>query len=435
MTKKVIDKRLADLGRTAEDLWPLVNPASVISARRLRPHPPAHKRNPGEFDKVQRQLATRILDGMAWTLWEAANPEAGEHPDYIPAPAYTAANALVDRIVKAEGVPSIVDLYALAVQIDTGEEFEYVEEHPPKRPEPEFFLDSARGTSIPQAFAEQIDHSVVTGVSEEDWFILESGGEDPDPDDIPPGMVQDFDWNNAYWEVWDDITDQNAVKITTKSGVTYYVDQTENGDVFLVPEGMVQSEDGDEFWVWEEPPPKTRAEQFGAALAHMALGDGQSWFDDHKQTSDDGRIVWQAAIPHVEVSYDDKKYEFAYSFDGKPTKASTTHRVRVTFQSVTPGANDDDPYEEESGWEDEEGTVIEEYAHDDEPMDEAAARFIHYHGPVEPSSSSFHPGVWYTQTDGNENYQTGERRYLGFHLDGFTEDEQRAVFKHLTGRS
>lgn len=52
----------------------------------------------------------------------------------------------------------------------------------------------------------------------------------------------------------------------------------------------------------------------------------------------------------------------------------------------------------------------------------------------EPSSSHFHPGVWYTQVDGDQDYRTGEVTYKSAHLKGFTPREEAWIFTALTGK-
>ena len=79
------------------------------------------------------------------------------------------------------------------------------------------FLNDAHGIYIPQLFAEQVIRETVSGVTDEDWQILEDG-----PD------------NEWYWEAWNNVeTSARITHPTTK--VVYSVYQ--NGDCFLVPEG------------------------------------------------------------------------------------------------------------------------------------------------------------------------------------------------------
>jgi hypothetical protein len=91
------------------------------------------------------------------------------------------------------------------------------------------WLSDARGQYIPRdfanSFANRAEH--VVGVKDEDWAILEAG--------------PDHEW---YWEAWNDVCD-NAV--ITAGGERYRVWQ--DGDCWLVPEGMVW-DDREETFVW-----------------------------------------------------------------------------------------------------------------------------------------------------------------------------------------
>jgi len=85
------------------------------------------------------------------------------------------------------------------------------------------FADDHHGIYIPQYFAQQINHEFVTGVSDEEWTILEAG---PDHD--------------LYWETWEQVAAYSNVIITMPdSGIKYYLCQI--GDLWLIP---IKSETG-----------------------------------------------------------------------------------------------------------------------------------------------------------------------------------------------
>jgi hypothetical protein len=88
-------------------------------------------------------------------------------------------------------------------------------------PEPILFLSDARGIYIPRDFAQGIKRECVSGVTDEDWKILEAG-----PD------------HEAYWETWNLVCDYAV--ITDEHGIRYRPYQ--NGDCWLVPEGMEYDE-------------------------------------------------------------------------------------------------------------------------------------------------------------------------------------------------
>jgi hypothetical protein len=106
-----------------------------------------------------------------------------------------------------------------------------------KKPEPMLWLSDARGQYIPRDFASSFaDRSkTVMGVTQEDWAILDAG-----PD------------HEYYWDTWSEVCD-NAV-ITDDNGDCFNIHQ--EGDCWLIPDGMEWSEEED-FFVWpaEEPDP------------------------------------------------------------------------------------------------------------------------------------------------------------------------------------
>jgi hypothetical protein len=102
------------------------------------------------------------------------------------------------------------------------------------KPDMVLWLNDARGVYIPRDFATSfVDRTKhVSGVTEEQWQTLEAG-----PD-------QEY-----YWETWDDVL-TNAV-VTDPKGVKFTLHQ--NGDLWLVPDGMEWSDENDTFqWPQEE---------------------------------------------------------------------------------------------------------------------------------------------------------------------------------------
>jgi hypothetical protein len=101
-------------------------------------------------------------------------------------------------------------------------------------PEPELWLSGDRGQYIPRDFAQSFKDrdTAVTGVSAEDWTILEAG---PDHAD--------------YWDAWDEVFNNARV---TLDGTEYFLHQDGDlCDLWLVPEGMVWSDKGNR-WVWPD---------------------------------------------------------------------------------------------------------------------------------------------------------------------------------------
>jgi hypothetical protein len=101
-----------------------------------------------------------------------------------------------------------------------------------RKPEPVLWLTDAHGIYIPRDFANSFKDRAkhVTGVSDEDWEILETG-----PD------------HELYWDTWTDVLD--CAVITDIEGNKFNLYQ--EGDLWFIPEGMEFSDDAD-FWQWPE---------------------------------------------------------------------------------------------------------------------------------------------------------------------------------------
>jgi hypothetical protein len=93
--------------------------------------------------------------------------------------------------------------------------------------------------------------------------------------------------------------------------------------------------------------------------------------------------------------------------------------IAVTYEIVTPESAEEGDAAER-GWEDEQGA---EYT-----LSEAIEKLR----GLEPSSTAFHPGVWYSDCDGDTDYRTGEVKYLSYHLVDFSVEDQRAIFDAVT---
>jgi hypothetical protein len=92
------------------------------------------------------------------------------------------------------------------------------------------WLSDSRGQYIPRDFACSFNDRAksVTGVSDHDWKILESG---------PYGS----EW---YWSAWETVCD--SARITDDNGIVYTIYQ--DGDCWLVPVGMEWSDEQDCFF-------------------------------------------------------------------------------------------------------------------------------------------------------------------------------------------
>lgn len=93
-------------------------------------------------------------------------------------------------------------------------------------------------------------------------------------------------------------------------------------------------------------------------------------------------------------------------------------RIRTSYEVITEeSAAEGDAAER--GWVDEDGEVLGV---------NAAIEWLRSKGPLEPSSSGFHKGIWYSGPSEQDMY-TGDYRQEAYHLAGFTEDQQRRVYE------
>jgi len=117
--------------------------------------------------------------------------------------------------------------------------------------------------------------------------------------------------------------------------------------------------------------------------------------------------------------------------------------IRTTYQKTTPvdseykGAYGEDEYDEESGWEDEEGESMlpDEYDDEDETAVNKAVKFLqNKRYATEPSASYFHVGISYSTPDPDPDYNTGEETYYSCFLKGFTPEEELDIYNIITNQ-
>lgn len=101
---------------------------------------------------------------------------------------------------------------------------------------------------------------------------------------------------------------------------------------------------------------------------------------------------------------------------------SEEKKIAVYFEIITPESAEEGEAADSGEAEEVEVDDVEE-----------AIKMLKHDGATEPSSSHFHPGVWYNWVDPDIDYRTGESRYQSYHLIGFDEDEQREVFDAIVG--
>lgn len=96
--------------------------------------------------------------------------------------------------------------------------------------------------------------------------------------------------------------------------------------------------------------------------------------------------------------------------------------IKTTFAQITPESASVGDFSE-TGWVDEDG---EEF----ESVDEAI-RWLKRQGITEASDSDFRSGIWYSTDFSTIDYEDGTEEQNSFHLEGFTEEEEKKIFKAL----
>lgn len=108
-------------------------------------------------------------------------------------------------------------------------------------------------------------------------------------------------------------------------------------------------------------------------------------------------------------------------------------RIRTSFSQTTPESSEQGDLSA-TGWIDQEG---EEMVPDDIDYEEGlgivdlAVKFLHNKGAIEPSSSRFHLGVWYSTDWSTVDYRTGTDEQHSFHLVDFTPGEEKEIWDKL----
>jgi hypothetical protein len=110
--------------------------------------------------------------------------------------------------------------------------------------------------------------------------------------------------------------------------------------------------------------------------------------------------------------------------------------IRITYDITTPESVEQGDYAE-SGWVDEEGedmTPDEDDREDGITAVDKAVEFLRDHGATEPSEWTGRGTAaarWWTNTEYDVDYSTGERESRSYHLHGFTEKEKHEIYRQL----
>lgn len=104
-------------------------------------------------------------------------------------------------------------------------------------------------------------------------------------------------------------------------------------------------------------------------------------------------------------------------------------RVAITYAIITPESAEDGDFAEH-GWEDEEGVDLAPDEFDIEngiTLVDKTVDFLRSEGAFETSSSHFSTGAWYSAQ--SDDYRTGNNTERGFHLIGYTPQDEHDVWK------
>lgn len=116
-------------------------------------------------------------------------------------------------------------------------------------------------------------------------------------------------------------------------------------------------------------------------------------------------------------------------------------RIRISYDVVTPESAENGDFAE-NGWENEEGDCVDPDEFDVEEHGSELAAVVALavktigRGCEASDYPRCQPGhTWYTEIDGEVDYEDGSEKRLSYHLDNFTEDEELAIYAALTGRN
>lgn len=112
-------------------------------------------------------------------------------------------------------------------------------------------------------------------------------------------------------------------------------------------------------------------------------------------------------------------------------------RIRISYDVVTAESAECGDFSE-TGWEDEEGVCIDPDDSDVEEHGNELAAVVALavetigNGVEASDYPRCCPGhTWYTEIDGEEDYSDGSVKRRSFHLDGFSEEEEKSIYAAL----
>jgi hypothetical protein len=113
--------------------------------------------------------------------------------------------------------------------------------------------------------------------------------------------------------------------------------------------------------------------------------------------------------------------------------------IKISYDVVTPESAEIGDFAD-SGWEDEEGVCIDPDEFDVEEHGSELTAVVNLavkaigNGVEASTYPTCCPGrTWYTKIDADKDYSDGSEKRLSYHLKGFSEKEELAIYAELTG--
>ena len=118
----------------------------------------------------------------------------------------------------------------------------------------------------------------------------------------------------------------------------------------------------------------------------------------------------------------------------------SVRRIRISYDVVTPESAEIGDFAD-TGWENEEGVCIDPDDYDVEAAGSVLAAVVACavdtigNGVEASDYPRCCPGhTWYTDCDACPDYEDGSEKRLSYHLDGFSEEEELAIYAELCGK-
>lgn len=268
----------------------------------------------------------------------------------------------------------------------------------------------------------QYRSAIIGGMARTLWVHAYVAWVTEDPDENDPDALVEAQSGVDWYDLAPDTPDA-ALQAANELAELYEVG-TDQGDIVELYAFAIHADTGSDLEMDEligAGRPEALPGEFGTALANMAMSTGVSWFDDHKK--------FPLARPSFECHYDGVQF----SWSGKsavllkhgrevPDMNAETNglRIKVSYELITPESAENGDVEER-GWDNEEGELMDNVRE--------AVEWLTEQGPLEPSSSSFHHGIWYTHY--GEQGRHGAQRNESFHITGATMSQEQRIFDGL----